>query len=246
MGVIELDGAYNVRELGGLTTAGGGQTRHRLLFRGDSLDAISARDEDLLFDQLHIGVVIDVRSKQEIAFAKWKESAVRYYQIPLADDDDVGKQPYGNNTPEELAKACLGSLQQGSSAVRATFDVLAASLSAEIPCMVHCAAGRDRTGAIIAVLLAALGVSDNDIALDYVESNRHAHRVAQRLAENPLYANGQAADGKPALASADTILRLLALLRARYGTPADFLLESGLAPAALAQLRTALVEYPRP
>ena len=245
MSAVELDGAYNVRELGGLATLSGGQTRPGMLFRGDSLDCISERDEDVLFNKLNIGAVIDIRSQQEIANAKWKESAARYYQIPLLNDGDIGKQAYADATPGTLALACLSSIQQGASAVRATFEILADHLSARIPCIVNCAAGRDRTGVIIAILLDSLGVRDEDIALDYVQSNRHAHRLARRLAENPLYANGQPAAGKPAMANADTILGFLKLLRQAYGTPARFLLDSGLAVTALMQLRIALVDSPR-
>lgn len=244
MSVMELDGAYNVRELGGLITSDGGRTCHRMLYRGDSLDAISARDEDLLFNRLHIGAVIDVRTQQEIAEASWRSSAVRYYNIPLISDKYIGTQPLTKISPDGLARAYLGDLRRGISSVRMTFEVLAAHLSAGIPCIVHCAAGRDRTGAIIAVLLAALGVRDEDIALDYVRSNVHADQVTQRLADNPLYANGQAEDGKPTMASADTVLVLLALLRRGYGTPAQFLIESGLTAATLRELEIALVEYP--
>jgi protein tyrosine/serine phosphatase len=228
-----------------LATWEGGRTRHHALYRGDSLDAISERDEELLFNELHIGAVIDVRSSQEIAHAKWKDSAVRYYQLTLLGDQEIGTRAFPNASPGRLAQVYLSNLQQGMPAVCATFEVLALHLSAGVPCIIHCAAGRDRTGAIIATLLAALGVCDEDIALDYVQSNVHAHQVTQRLAENPLYVNGRTADGKPVMASAETILGFLTLLRGAYETPAHFLIESGLAAATLTQLQMALVEYPR-
>jgi protein tyrosine/serine phosphatase len=244
MGAIELDGAYNVRELGGLVTRDGGRTRHCVLYRGDSLDVISERDQDVLFNKLHIGAVIDVRSKQEITYAKWKGSAVLYYQLALLGDQEIGTRAFPNAAPEKLAEVYLSNLQQGISAVCATFEVLASHLGAGTPCIIHCAAGRDRTGAIVATLLAALGVRDEDIARDYVQSNVHAHHVTQRLAENPLYANGRTDDGEPVMASPETILVFLRLLRGTYGTPALFLIRSGLAATVLTQLHQALVEYP--
>lgn len=243
MSAIELDGAYNVRDLGGLVTLDGGRIRPRLLYRGDSLDDISTRDEGLLFEKLRIGAVIDVRSKQEIAYAKWKDSAVDYYQLALLDDNYIGRHAFPSAVPEGLAKVYLSNLQLGITAVRTTLEVLASQLSAGIPCIINCAAGRDRTGAIIATLLAALGVRDEDIALDYIQSNRCASHVTRRLARNPLYANGHAAGGKPVMASPNTIFGLLALLRDAYETPAQFLTKSGLAPTTLTQLQLALVEY---
>ena len=244
MSVIDLDGAYNVREVGGLATLDGGRTRHRLLYRGDSLDAISARDADLLFNKLGIGAVIDVRSKPEIAYAKWRD-AVDYHHLPLIEEGSIGKQPFPSAIPTELAKAYLSDLQEGRSQLRAIAEVLAGHLSSARPCIVHCAAGRDRTGAIFAVLLAAVGVRDEDIAADYAQSNRSARHVAQRLAANPLYANGQTAAREPVMASVDTIAGLLALLRRSYQTPARFLLGSGLAATVLTRLEKALVERPQ-
>jgi protein-tyrosine phosphatase len=191
MSIIELEGAYNVRDVGGLATADGRQTRHALLYRGDSLDAITDSDQDLLFRKLKIGAVIDVRARKEIACAAWRDSAVRYYQLAVIGDENAGTSPLPVSDPPELAKVYLADLQRGAPALCEILEVLAEQLGAGIPCIVHCAAGRDRTGGIMAVLLAAIGVGDEEIARDYVLSNHHARHVERRLAENPLYANGQ-------------------------------------------------------
>jgi protein-tyrosine phosphatase len=246
MNVVELDGAYNVRDIGGLRTLAGGRTRHFLLYRGDSLDAISEKDEKLLFEKLKIGVVIDVRSRVEVDDTGLRSPTARYYQLPLIDDKSIGKLPFIHMSPEELADAYLADLHQGTAALRSIFEILAAHLINGTACIVHCAAGRDRTGAIMALLLASVGVRDEDIALDYVKSNRHADRIARRLASNPLYANGQTVDRRPVPASTETIAVLLRLVRRSYGTPAQFLLECGVAPVALRQLEAAVVDGPDP
>ena len=241
MTAVELQGAYNVRDIGGLRTDGGARTRPGLLYRGDSLDAISAADEKILFGELGIGTVIDVRTPAEVSPALWRESGVGYRQIPLIAPEFLGKQPMAQARPAELAACYLGDLQRGAAALRQILTVLAAELDRGVPCLVHCAAGRDRTGSIMAVLLAAVGVTDADIAADYLRSNQRAGHVTRRLAANPMYANGLAAAGGPVLASAETIAVLLALIRQDSGSATGFLARCGLDPAVLAALAAALL-----
>ncbi|MGO9077586.1 MAG: tyrosine-protein phosphatase [Streptosporangiaceae bacterium] len=245
MGAVELDGAFNVRDVGGLSMLGGGRIRPGLLYRGDSLDAISAPDQDLLFGHLRIGVVVDVRTTAEISFAPWRESRVRYCQIPLVDARSLGTQPMAAATAGQLAGMYLSDLRHGAQALARILTVLADHLGADVPCLVHCAAGRDRTGAIMAVLLAAAGVRDEDIAGDYVQSNHHVHHVTARLAANPLYANGLTASHQPVPAQPETVTLLLAAVRREYGTVARFLLDCGLRPDALEHLTAALADGPR-
>jgi len=244
MTAVELQGAYNVRDVGGLRADGGGWTRPGLLYRGDSLDALSAADEKVLFGELGIGTVIDVRTPAEVSPAPWRESGVGYRQIPLIAPEFLGKQPMAQAAPPQLAAAYLSDLQRGAGALREICAVLAAELERGVPCLVHCAAGRDRTGAIMAVLLSAIGVTDAEVAADYTRSNRHAGHVTQRLAANPMYANGLSASGDPVLAEPETITVLLSLIRQASGSPVRFLAACGVDRALLARLAAALVGPP--
>ncbi|HEV2371103.1 MAG TPA: tyrosine-protein phosphatase [Streptosporangiaceae bacterium] len=242
MSAIELDGAYNVRDLGGLPTEGGSQTRYGLLYRGDSLDAISPHDQDTLFHQLGIGVVVDLRTRPEVAPAAWRDGSVQYYQFPLISERKMGTEPFPVGQPEDLGRLYMSNLEDGQEPVRATLEVLAEHLSKGTPCIVGCAAGRDRTGVIMAVLLSMLGVTDDAIAQDYSESNRHAAEVALRLASNPLYANGQPPTGYEAIAVPEAMLAFLRLLRERFSSARQFALDAGLRPEQVDQLRAALIE----
>lgn len=242
MGAIELDGAYNVRDLGGLPTGDGGQTRRGLLYRGDSLDALSGHDQDLLFGQLGIGVVVDLRTRPEVAPAAWRDGPVRYFQFPLISERKMGTEPFPVGQPEDLGRLYLSNLAEGEEAVRDTLAVLAEYLAQPTPCIVHCAAGRDRTGVIMAELMSMLGVTDEAIARDYSQSNRHAAEVARRLAANPLYANGQSRTGYEAIAVPEAMRAFLRLLRERFGSAEEYALAAGLRPEQVDQLRAALIE----
>ncbi len=69
MTAVELQGAYNVRDLGGLRTRDGRRTKHGVIYRGDSLDGITPADARILFDKLGIGAIVDLRTKAETELA---------------------------------------------------------------------------------------------------------------------------------------------------------------------------------
>jgi hypothetical protein len=117
-------------------------------------------------------------------------------------------------------------------------EVTAANLQAGVPTLFHCAAGRDRTGVMAALLLDLVGVTFGEIARDYVQSNRNARRVTQKLAENPLYANHEAHMREVILLHEQTILGFLRLLQAEAGGSRQFCLDSGLSEETIAVLDT--------
>ena len=78
-----------------------------------------------------------------------------------------------------------------------------------------------------ALLLGVVGVTDGQIAMDYVQSNRNARRVTKKLAENPLYANHDTHRGEVILLHERTILGFMRLLRDSAGGPRQFVLDSG-------------------
>ncbi len=241
MAAVELDGAYNVRDLGGLRIANGGKTRRGILYRGDSLDHISRRDVETLTRRLGIRAVIDLRTSLEANPINWAQESVQYHRYPLIQEGRIGKEPFPSDDPRELAKVYFDNARDGMNAVAEIFSLLDYYVSLNEPCVFHCAAGRDRTGVITALLLALVGVCDSDIARDYVESNRHAHHVTQRLAENPLYSNGHPTRDV-ILLKPEVILLFLDLIRKKYDEPAQFLLSCGVLSQALERLRTGLAE----
>jgi protein-tyrosine phosphatase len=244
MDIVELDGAYNVRDLGGLRIENNGKTRHGLVYRGDSLDFISNRDESILFGQLGIRAVIDLRTKAEADSLSSEQRlvahhSVAYHRYSLLHEDRLGHEPFPADDPVELAKVYLNNAKDGKESIRKTFETLYSYSSSNTPCIFHCAAGRDRTGIISAILLALVNVSDSDIATDYLRSNHHAREVTQRLEANPLYSDTKS-EHSILLLKKETILMFLDHLRAEYGGAKEFLLDCGISPAVLQGLRNDL------
>ncbi|SRR6266567_3178904 len=226
MTAVELQGAYNVRDLGGLRTRDRRRTKHGLIYRGDSLDSITAADASLLFDKLGIGGIVDLRTKAETELGG-EVFPVPRHRFSVLAEGRLGQEPFPSDDPVELAKVYLNNLEGGRSAVKGTFDVIADNLRTGVATLFHCAAGRDRTGIMSALLLGVVGVTDGQIAMDYVQSNRNARRVTKKLAENPLYANHDTHRGEVILLHEQTILGFMRLLRSDAGGPRQFALDSG-------------------
>jgi hypothetical protein len=242
---VELEGAYNVRDLGGLRTHDGRRTRSGLIYRGDSLDAITPADADLLFGKLCIGTIVDLRTKAETELGG-QELPVPRFRFSVLVEGRLGTEPFPSDEPAELAKVYLGNIDDGRAAVKGTFEIIAANLKRGVATLFHCAAGRDRTGIMAALLLGLVGVTDGQIAQDYVQSNRNARRVTKKLAENPLYANGGAARPEIILLREQTILGFMRLLREEFGGPEQFCLDSAISADTIAVLREYFVAPAEP
>jgi hypothetical protein len=240
MTAVELQGAYNVRDLGGLRTRDGRRTRQGLIYRGDSLDSITPADAKILFDKLGIGTIVDLRTKAETELTGLDFPVQRYRYSVLAEGR-LGQEPFPSDDPAELAKVYLSNIEGGRAAVKGTFDVIGSNLRAGIATLFHCAAGRDRTGIMSALLLDLVGVTNGQIAVDYVQSNRNARRVTKRLAENPLYANHEAHAREIILLDERTILGFLRLLREQDGGARQFCLDSGVSEDTIATIEDLFV-----
>jgi protein tyrosine/serine phosphatase len=106
--------------------------------------------------------------------------------------------------------------------------------------VVHCVAGKDRTGVVCALTLSLLGVSEDDIAAEYALSSANLRRYLDRLlAENPGHDNP---DAFPLDTPAEVMHRFLAGLRAEHGSVERYLTGAGLPAGRIESLREHLLE----
>lgn len=243
MTAVDLQGAYNVRDLGGLRTKDGLRTRYGLIYRGDSLDSITPADSRILFDKLGIGTIVDLRTKAETDLSD-TQFPVPVHRFSVLAEGRLGREPFPSDDPAELAKVYLNNLEGGRSAVKGAFDIIAANLQEGVATLFHCAAGRDRTGIIAALLLGLVGGTYGEIARDYVQSNRNARRVTKRLADNPLYANHEAHQNEVILLHERTILEFMRLLREQAGGPRQFCLDSGVSEETISVIEEKFLTIP--
>ena len=261
---IELDGLVNMRDLGGLPTRDGGRVTPGRLIRSDNLQDLSEADVRRLVDELGVTDVVDLRSETELHLSgpgplHEVESLTHHHHSLLAakqpeqSTDDVARQALPTRdeaSTDEPAREepvrdaafwaghYLGYLANRPDSVAAALDVVA---RAEGPVVVHCAAGKDRTGTVIALALDVAGVPREEIVADYVLSAERIEAIIGRLV--PLEPYGKAlerqkiADQTP---RAETIEQILAALDERWGGAEGFLREHGWTDADVERLRLRL------
>lgn len=237
---IPLEGAVNFRDLGGYPAGGGRHLRWRALFRADGLSQLTEPDRATI---RHLGVatVIDLRSSIEVATGRFPVDDVQvgFHHLPLLDAlPDPGRF---QAAPGILADHYAEIARDGAPQIAKALAVIADRRSH--PVIVHCTAGKDRTGVLVAVLLTLLGVPEEVVVEDYALSGQAMGLLRQRLLDrHPELADVIEQAGELFSASPDTIASLLAALRAEHGSVEAYAAAAGTGPEAVARLRAALLE----
>lgn len=162
---LPFAGAVNFRDIGGYPVAGGRMTRWRRVYRSDSLHRLT--DTDLAaFDALGLTAVYDLRRPAEIAGFPGPRDYV-HLEIPNGDLTGWPKDRLQTRLDGEqwLAADYLSMLASAAPAFGSLLSRLADN--AQLPAVVHCLGGKDRTGMAIALLLTALGVDRGTVLDDY-------------------------------------------------------------------------------
>ena len=247
--LIALEAAHNVRDLGGYVIGDGRTIAWGRLLRGDGLHHLTPADLEAL-TPIGLRTVIDLRTPGEVdergAFPTDRMPVELVHQ-PVIDTtwsrDDVPRfDAAAHSEVEFLTFAYATMLAEGGDRFGAAIRRLAAP--GALPAIFHCAAGKDRTGIMAALLLAGLGVDDDVIVADYgltaagIERmkawlGRHFPDRAQLMAETPsaFFA-----------AHPEAMQRTLDAIRRQHGSVARYLGRVGVDAAVLATLADALTD----
>lgn len=245
--LVSFEGPSNFRDLGGYRTEDGGEVRRGLVYRADSLHLLTT-DDLAAIERLGLRSVFDLRSDEERSthpnpIAEAVQLAVIGYQRsagasrPAWFDDGVV------DGERILRDMYVGMLEHSAELLAQFFRSLISPTG--LPTVFHCHAGKDRTGVIAALLLAALGVDRETILDDYELTSRYRARddsdeSLQKLIDRGL--PGEAAIGligTPRWAMADT----LDAVDSTYGGIEAYLTGPvGLSAEELTGLRSVLVD----
>ena len=217
---LEFEGCVNFRDLGGYATADGRQVAWRRLFRADGLNKLTGADRSQLRD-LGLTTVIDLRTLDEAAQRgsfPVDDVPVRYVGLPLTD-----VLPATEDLPDWKEAAYVASrygamVSEGGPVLTEAVQVLASGDS--LPAVMHCSAGKDRTGVLSALVLGFLGVPDRTIVEDYALSAAAMGRLLERLKAEYPEAADQVEKYAPAILHVvpETMEQFLAELRLAYGS----------------------------
>jgi len=233
---IRLPGLFNLRDVGGYPAAAGGTVRWRRLFRSDAPHMLDGPGVATLA-RLDLRTIVDLRThiEAELAPSALAGLPARTARLSLLSGDL-------QSLPHALDAIYRYMIDECGETIAAAIKLLCADDA--FPALVHCSAGKDRTGIVVALVLAVLGVPDEVIAADYALSALNLDpdktaAIGQLQASSGLGENLTVGllISPPAL-----ILDVLDRARSAGGSVEGYLLDRGLSRADLAALRAALAD----
>jgi protein-tyrosine phosphatase len=239
--VLALEGTLNTRDLGGYPTSYGYETAWRRVLRSDSLHRLTANDHKTLHD-LNLKAVIDLRRTDEVQADpnRLGDLDVVYYNLPIfprAVSSVEADNPLGKvNSLTDVYKAMLDYFQESLLTV---FETLAAYAGETV--IIHCSAGKDRTGVVSALLLDLAGVARETIIADYAITKQRLAPMLDSLRARALTAGfDMARHEQMLLCEPEMMADTLTHLYDRYGGAASYLATIGLNAAQVEALRYGL------
>lgn len=230
---------FNFRDVGGHTGLDGRTVRHGKLYRSDSLHRLC--DDDLsTVTALGLRTVIDLRREHEITRQGRVPpfDGLTYHHIhPEHAEWELTPHRDGEPLDRWLADRYLDLARTGAAGLATALAIIADADAA--PAVVHCLAGKDRTGVVCALTLSLLGVADDDIATDYALSTEASARFTRWLRKTHPEARQLPAPYFASPAAAMTLF--LTELRARHGSIERYVTDAGLTPAHIHALREHLL-----
>jgi protein-tyrosine phosphatase len=165
--LLPLVGAYNFRDLGGYPTRDGRVTRWGKLYRSDTLHELTDADLEVL-REVGLSSIIDLRTTAELertGRGLLGAEPVRHVHLPVVQEESVN-QGAPTEAQTDLAQRYRWYLEVGRGALVSALTMVGDPES--YPLVFHCAAGKDRTGVLAALVLDIIGVERNIIVEDYV------------------------------------------------------------------------------
>lgn len=259
---VPLEGAVNVRDLGGLPTSDGGETARGRVLRADNLQGLTPADVRRLVDEIGLRTVVDLRTTVEVdkegpgPLTAERRVVHRHLSLfpeggQMTDVEADALLPWqtdrdraGSGGPDADNPSIgyyLGYLRDRPDSVVAALRALAAPDEGGVA-VVHCAAGKDRTGVVVALALSAVGVPRSAVVADYLATGERLEAVLARLRASATY-EADLDDMPPDVhrPRAHTMERFLEVLDERFGGPVGWLESAGFGAEDVARLRSRLV-----
>jgi protein-tyrosine phosphatase len=173
---MKIKSALNFRDVGGIAANGCGRIKEGVIFRSATIDRLN-KDDANYFRDLNIRTIIDLRAVKEKKKRRTSLDHIKTLSLPLDFQQTTRERLkpylYRKGTEQILAdisnQLYLDILDAAAPVFRQIIELLISGEGA--PVLIHCQAGKDRTGIIIALLLMALGADRELIAEDFLKSN---------------------------------------------------------------------------
>jgi len=170
--LLDVEGSYNVRDLGGYRGTGGAPIKKRRFIRAGALSRVTGRGMEQLTG-LGVRCVIDLRSAGEAVRAPdpvLHHESIAYHHIPMMDylQSNIDSGDF-STFPASMEEMYRGLLDKAQGQLCKVFRMIALARTAVL---FHCTAGKDRTGVVTMLLLLLAGVDEAAVIEDYSWSER--------------------------------------------------------------------------
>lgn len=255
---IELEGVVNIRDVGGLPAADGRRIRHGVLIRSANLSFVTEADVARLVNELRVRRVLDLRTDVEVRNSEpgllRGTEGVTFHHLSLYPDGKSEADAERADNPDPVAPwageeyppgrdrqvvSYLRYLERRPDSIVAALRAIAEPDGATV---VHCAAGKDRTGMVIALALSVAGVAPEVIAADYAETQSQIVAIIEQLAGIDLYELNLGEVHKVPPAAAETMLGVLDAIDADHGGVLAWLAGHGWTDRDTERLRATLLD----
>jgi protein-tyrosine phosphatase len=237
---LAWDACMNIRDVGGYPTTDGRETRWRALVRADNLCRLTREGQAALI-AYGVRTIIDLRSANELEsephpFGAKANGSITYRHLPLLDSADEALSE-AMKAAGTAAKNLLVWYRMCRPQLARIVEGVAEADQGGL--LIHCHAGKDRTGFVVAMLLALAGVTPQSIADDYALSDTYLQPMFEDiLAKADAEKREQIADSMAS--RADAMLTLLSSIEREHGGVRGYLRDCGVQPAALERVRERL------
>ncbi|MGB6243386.1 tyrosine-protein phosphatase [Gordonia sp. (in: high G+C Gram-positive bacteria)] len=259
---VPIPGTANLRDVGGYLTAGGEMVAHRRLYRSEAIvdrggpSSYSFYDptNEVDYRRLALRTVIDLRAAQEVSAAPtaWARACgARLYEFPIAEGGEGADTNYlkmlltgelDRFDAVAMGRFYIDLLERRADRWGAAYRLLAEA--GNLPALVHCAAGKDRTGVFIALVLSSLGVPDDDVTKDYALTDVYRPDRIDAYADRFRAVGRDPEIGRALFESPrEAMTTMLDHLKAVYGGAVGYLVSrAGVDAETVTRLRHALLE----
>jgi protein-tyrosine phosphatase len=238
---LDIDGCFNVRDAGGWPTDDGRRMVTGALYRADDPVRLTARGRACIA-QLGLRAVIDLRQQAQFDRGHAFGRAEITHHIPTVDRVIDVDNPPRFEEPTDIVGLYEDMVERGGAQLVRAVDTVAEHI-VEGPVLVHCVAGKDRTGLVVALIQAAIGVTVDSIIAEYALSDVPTQRRRDAMISRPM--SGDPPVGRsPALlwsAPAEAMTMFAQGVIDRHGSMAAWPAALGVSPPTIERLRARLL-----
>ena len=244
---LDLEGACNLRDIGGYPTPDGSHTRWKTFLRSGTMHQLTPTTQEAL-TEYGIRTIIDLRMTPETrsqANVLADSAAFRYCHVNMIGDDFLESNYLTRETgtsADKILRLYRGILDQRQTCIGEILAILARA--DRRPAVYHCAGGKDRTGIISALLLGLAGVPAEIIADDYGLSARYLmdRYLSEESPEKGLYDISTWQDYQREFCPPEGMLEVLHHLEREYSGIEGYVRATGLSDEQIRSLRCALID----